>query len=132
MNNITENNKLIAEFMGFKLQQDPTERWFGNYFAIPNDAWSNRLELLHFDTDWNWLMEVVEKIESIKSYDRDVFGTEVKIYKDKCTIKSGHYNTKGVVYSKEQYFDGIRQEKSKKESTYTLCIDFIKWYNKQK
>jgi hypothetical protein len=128
MNNVIENNRLIAEFMGYNEEIVNDEV----YFTLPDMLESLSDEELHYHSDWNWLMEVVGRIESIKSYDRDVFGTEVKIYKDKCTIKSGHYNTKGVVYSKEQYFDGIRQEKSKKESTYTLCIDFIKWYNKQK
>ena len=129
MNNITENNRLIAEFLEF---QSTTLGWFDNEEHLINVETDNTFDDLKFHKDWNWLMVVVEKIESVKSYDRDVFGTEVKIYKDKCTIKSRHYNTKGVVYSKEQYFDGIRQEKSKIESTYTLCVDFIKWYNKQK
>jgi hypothetical protein len=129
MNNITENNRLIAEFLEF---QSTTLGWFDNEEHLINVETDNTFDDLKFHKDWNWLMVVIEKIESVKSYDRDVFGTEVKIYKDKCTIKSEHYNTKGVVYSKEQYFDGIRQEKSKIESTYTLCVDFIKWYNKQK
>jgi hypothetical protein len=116
MNNITENNKLIAEFMGFKLQQDPTERWFGNYFAIPNDAWSNRLELLHFDTDWNWLMEVVEKIENYNEYTNVLFtpqGCEINCYIENGFLFSNDCNTKI-------------------EAVYNACIEFIKWYNKQK
>ena len=129
MDNIVENNRLIAEFLEF---QSTTLGWFDNEEHLINVETDNTFDDLKFHKDWNWLMVVVEKIESVKSYDRDVFGTEVKIYKDKCTIKSEHYNTKGVVYSKEQYFDGIRQEKSKLESTYTLCVDFIKWYNNQK
>ena len=65
MKTIEEKNRMIAEFMGFKLQDDPNERWFGQYFTVPNKVWANRIELLHFHASWDWLMPVVEKIESV-------------------------------------------------------------------
>ena len=65
-----ENNKLIAEFMGFKLQDNPNERWFGQWFTNPTDVWSNRIEILHFDSSWDWLMPVVEKILDLKTKER--------------------------------------------------------------
>ena len=65
MKTIVEKNRMIAEFIGFKLQDNPNERWFGQYFTTSNGLWANRIELLHFDTSWDWLMPVVEKIESV-------------------------------------------------------------------
>jgi hypothetical protein len=106
-----ENNKLIAEFMGFELQTNPKERWFGQYFTIPNEAWSNRIELLHFDTDWNWLMQVVEKIENL--------GYDVVIKYNICTITNGENEFQNEVGQKIY-------------ATHQTVIEFIKWYNKNK
>ena len=101
--NTTENNKLIAEFMGFKLQQDPNERWFGQYFTTPNDVWANRIELLHFDTDWNWLVEVVKKCYLLD------------------TSTGAHYEA--IYYS----FADLDIKK-----TYNACVEFVKHYNEKK
>ena len=62
MKTIKENNRLIAEFMGFKLQSNTDERWFGQWFTISNGTWANRIEILHFHTSWDWLMPVVDAI----------------------------------------------------------------------
>jgi hypothetical protein len=62
MKTIEENNRLIAEFMGFKLQSNTDERWFGQWFTISNGTWANRIEILHFHTSWDWLMPVVDAI----------------------------------------------------------------------
>ena len=60
-----EENKLIAEFMGFKIQDNPNERFYNQYFTEPNGTWGSRIEIMHFDSSWDWLMPVVEKIESL-------------------------------------------------------------------
>jgi hypothetical protein len=67
MKTLEEKNRMIAEFMGFKLQDNPNERWFGQYFAEPNGTWGNRIEIMHFDTSWDWLMPVVEKIDNLET-----------------------------------------------------------------
>ena len=87
----TENNRLIAEFMNCENPQ----------------AWEDDL----YSNDWNWLMEVVEKIESIK-------GTQIFINGISCEIMF-----KGRVISK--HFN------TKIEAVYNACIEFIKWYNNQ-
>jgi hypothetical protein len=111
----TENNKLIAEFMGFKLQQDTNERWFGQYFTTPNDSWTNRIELLHFHTDWNWLMPVVEKIEEL-GYDFDINKRE----------NDNNVFIRGSQYSK------TTSNKTKIEAVYNACVEFVKLYNLNK
>lgn len=55
--NKEEYNKLCAEFMGFEISENE------ECFKIPNkNGWVN---LSIFDSDWNWIMQVVEKIKSI-------------------------------------------------------------------
>lgn len=53
--NTNENNKLIAEFMGFKECE-------GSYYRpIYNSGdWVSDVDL-KFDTSWNWLMPVINK-----------------------------------------------------------------------
>ena len=49
--NTQENNKLIAEFMGYKNPSNASDIWY------------------HYDTSWDWLMPVVEKILDISFQD---------------------------------------------------------------
>lgn len=65
---IEANNRLIAEFMGAKEANLP----FGeNYIQMevntfPNLMWTCKISELEYDTSWDWLMPVVEKISTIK------------------------------------------------------------------
>ena len=62
--NTTENNKLIAEFMGWK-QCDPNDN---TIYANPtNGALHSSDSDMRFHTSWDWLMLVVNEI--IKSRD---------------------------------------------------------------
>ena len=56
-----ENNRLIAEFMNYNLEIVNNEV----YFTHDDMLESLSDEELHFDTDWNWLMEVVGKILTV-------------------------------------------------------------------
>jgi len=54
----TENNKLIAKFMGYESYQ------FRNHTVFIYEEDNHRTDIdLHYHKDWNWLMPVVEKIE---------------------------------------------------------------------
>lgn len=134
--NITENNKIIAEFMGLR-KVICVRNENGKYFDYQlNDKFilikeeeiqieSNNgiclvskdyifAEDLIFHLDWNWLMEVVEKIESLG------FFFEIK--------------RNWVKITKKREIRVIRweQDKNKIEATYNACVEFIKWYNQQK
>lgn len=107
MKNIIENNKLIAEFLGEKEQpynfpQHGTLRLNGDF---KTEFFDNQLQ---FHKDWNWLMEVVEKIESLEDNNQlmDCFKQSNKV----CSLP---------IYTKI-------------EAVYNACIEFIKWYNQQK
>jgi hypothetical protein len=96
----TENNKLIAEFMGLIESSISNKFWTeknSEGFGI------GQLTELKYDTDWNWLMSVVEKILDI-SLELD---------------------------SMEMYYN-ITDNIPYINSTYNACIEFIKWYNENK
>ena len=104
--NIIENNKIIAEFV------QPSFNGFGTYDF--NGGFYGKLEL-KFHSDWNWLMEVVEKIEDYN------YGATLFIIEDeRC-----HVNT-------QNGFEVDSVGHTKIESTYNACVEFIKWYNEQK
>ena len=112
----TENNNsanaLIAEFMGMK-PHDPKELdgfWTNTIKAHKFDNVMN----LQFNSDWNWLMEVVEKIESIG------FTFETKKNWARITRKG------------ENIILRWEEDKTKIEAVYNACIEFIKWYNENK
>jgi len=56
-----KNNKLIAEFLGLEKFKDLLATIHNGKINISIDIY----EQSKFDTDWNWLMEVVEKILNI-------------------------------------------------------------------
>ena len=100
--NTTENNKLIAEFMKWDILNDMT------YSKATKGKWIE-LDKLKFHSNWNWLMEVVEKIESL--------GYSVDIKKDYVLIIGKHLP------------NIMERLNSRKENVYNACAEFIKWYN---
>jgi len=58
--NTTENNKIIAEFMGYEILDEYCDPY-------PKNIEVNSLPMLEFMfNSWDELMEVVEKIETIE------------------------------------------------------------------
>lgn len=105
--NTTENNIKFAKFLG-GWKQD-------KYFVIETPFFKSLKSCilspteLKFNSDWNWLMQVVEKIESLS--------TEQKV------INWSRQN--------KNIFD-FKLTESKIEAVYIACISFIDWYNEQK
>ena len=124
------DNILIAEFMGgipssvpnlINLPQTVGE---SSLFCVkgsdglPSGTYKvERLNELKYNTSWDWLMPVVEKIESL--------GYEFFIVEDR--IKIAH-NTD---HSTETIID-FTLGGSKRDATYQAVVEFIKWYNEQK
>ena len=102
--NTIKNNKLIAEFMNYANNRPIT------------DSLANKLY-----NDWNSLMQVVEKIESL-GYNIDTMKVDITKYQSSqfCGI----------------YIDGKRIYtnycETKIEAVYNACVEFIKWYNNNK
>ena len=119
-----ENNILIAEFLGYSLddKQLKTYRLFENgkfkYINLNNDVFS----------DWNWLMEVVKNIESL-SVDDNYYSFYVGISTVGSLIQP---KTKSGFPTLNCNINTQHREGSKLENTYNACVEFIKWYNQQK
>ena len=124
MNNIVENNRLIAEFMGESLFNSPlvvfdikrhirentTDEKGGSLYGIEN---------LRYHIDWNWLMEVAQAIEE-KGFVVAIKGISCAIYP---LLKD---NTEDYISS---YVCGNLSNKI--DIVYSAIIGFIKWSNQQ-
>jgi hypothetical protein len=107
----TDNNKLLAEFLGYT--QPHPDYPHTTYWYKKDEA---PLTMLSFDTDWNWLMEVVEKIENYNEF------TSVLFAPQGCAIDVCIEN--GFAFSNDC--------NTKIEAVYNACIAFVQWYNSSK
>ena len=107
----TQNNKLIAEFMGLEEIYTPLL----NIYEISETETCLETDLA-YHTDWDWLMEVVDKIESL-GYVHSIYGNFSTF------LKKGTFNE--LIWNDE--FRG----NTKLEAVYISVIEFIKWYNEQ-
>jgi hypothetical protein len=127
--NTQENNKLIAEFMGMqKGHPDKDEsRWENDWFeklTIDGNIFESgrrHSEPLGFHSSWDWLMPVVDKIESDERFDVNVlqYGTIISSN----TKERGHIEIVNNVANIS--FD------SKIDHTYQAVVEFIKQHNNQ-
>ena len=112
---LIENTRLIAEFMGAKLEET------GFYVYTPKDAptkhscyrWS--LDEMQYFERWDWLMPVIEKIETLCAY--DTFDIEEE-------LETSFVRT----FSKNIFrFNGspLFQGKTKLEAAYKAVNDYI-------
>ena len=137
---IIEGNRLIAEFCGAKLGKDGKCEFVkidtnknGSKTLLPDNykfphwtfafSWINDLK---YHSSWDWLMPVVEKIESIKDDYHGKF--QVFINSNQCVIQSINIFKK----RKNDYYFNEYTLGSKIESTYMAVVKFIEWYNKNK
>ena len=104
---IKENTELIAEFMGIVYNKDE-DRYYNNGYKIQST-------LLNFYRSWDWLMPVVEKIESL--------GYEFFIVEDR--VKVSHNTDHSIETIIDLTFGG-----SKRDATYQGVVEFINQYNK--
>lgn len=118
----TENNKLIAEFMGLRPKMESPDVYSYSdmpFFSVrennPEKVMDAIVKYVKYDKDWNWLIEVVEKIE--KNYIVDICGKAVSIHENNGEMI---VDLCGKNYS------------NKTEAVYNACIEFIKWHNQQK
>ena len=100
----TENNKIIAEFMGY-IDNGCSEEGF---LINPITNFDEEINDLRYHLDWNWLIEVVEKI----------YQTEL-------------YYNKYIDFNASMFTDGKIELSTKIDLVYNQCVEFIKWYNEQ-
>lgn len=104
MSAIIKNNKIIAKFIGIEIEKGQELIYF--------DGLGTELIEYTFNSDWNWLMVVVQKIESL-SY-------KVSIINNECYIEAKDETNPFLLIS--------CYSNTKIESTYNICLKFIKQY----
>jgi hypothetical protein len=106
----TEDNELIAEFMELTSPPNPDFKYWTQDGAM--NAWQ-----LKYDSLWEWLMPVIDKI-------RSEWGNDVILNGDLTVIKK----TKGF---KTKGFKKIEVlESGSIQSAYKAVLLYIEWYNK--
>lgn len=111
MKTLIKNNKLITEFMEWTLDDkdlNSYRKYNGSTFKY------SLLSNFKYHTDWNWLMPVVEKIQSM-GYWVDYTKGDVFIYDDE-------YN---LVIPNPMH----ENKDTKLSIHYKIVIEFINWYN---
>ena len=127
MDNTTENNKLIAEFLDWEF--DDLSETFETPFlklvepqAFGDEQFSSKLQdfELEFHSDWNWLMSVVEKIENLQDENNcAIYNVQI----EQCFVEIIINHTSETIVEVDS--------NSKIEAVYKACVEFIKWYNEQ-
>ena len=121
---IIENNKLIAEFMGWK-----THPIYGEGYLINKDrnrkvpywsgvAYQNSIDSFEYEFSWDWLFPVLEKINSC--------GCIIEIsmcFNIDCRIC--------VIGDKQEKTINIYSELNGIDGAYDCVIQFIKYYNEK-
>ncbi len=108
-----KGNKLIAEFMGYKLQDlgDGKSPYYNHNDKYIKPAAIIRLdkgEQMQWNTSWDWLKPVVEKIANTKGHEQSRESQAIR------RILVGMKITEDI------------------KNVWEICAEFIEWYNKQK
>ena len=122
MENIIENNKLIAEFL-VNNEGNLVKIRDGVYSTIDdNEVPDNDLTIndLKYHEDWNWLMRVVEKIENLQDENNCAI---YNVQTEQCFVEIIINHTSETIVEVDS--------NSKIQAVYRACVEFIKWYNEQ-
>lgn len=109
----TIEKKIIADFMGILYSYIDDTFYINAKNKEEFGRWV-KCEDLKFNSDWNWLMEVVEKIETLESIGIDFYKGCIDVYNEETNLI--RINRKGL---------------TKIEAVYNACLEFINWYNEQ-
>ena len=119
--NTTENNKIIAEFMGGLKDGESRLSLQNNEIWLPIHGvchLGNSGKVLKYRSSWDWLMEVVEKIR----FTQECSDFNIN-YTCDVKIECEDYN---------QFFEVYTDNKvNTLQAVYNACIEFIKWHNEQ-
>jgi len=123
--NTLENNKLIAEFMNLSKQLHLYENPISGKYT----------EHLKYNTSWNWLMEVVEKIESTEI--NNIRYIDFHIMPDAVIVSNQEDEENPLILiNKSECKGSIEKDfimfETRIQAVYNACVEFIKWYNEHK
>ena len=133
--NTEQNNRLIAEFMGAKpCKQHPNNQLFLTIKDNKNPS-LQYWHLLKYHKSWDWLMPVIDKIESLDIRGNDYDFPKVKFLGDHieifiyATYRSDYIYWKPWIDLRGNLHNHPKQYNSKIEAVYAAIIEFIEWYN---
>ena len=102
-----ENNRLVAEFMGYTLNEN--DEYPIEYITVQGHWDTCSIQDLNYHKSWDWLMKVVEKI-----YQTDL------------------YYDKYIDFNSSMFTTGKIELSTNIKEVYNQCVEFINFYNKQK
>lgn len=116
-----ENNILITEFMGYE--------WDKTNEVLKQNNFVIQRSIPNYNSDWNYLMPVVEKIESLGFY----VSIRSNKYSNGNTITTIENNNEAWVAGNFQQIQITENNLkiSKIQSVYNTVVEFINWYNLQ-
>ena len=153
---ISEGNKLIAEFMGLVYRNG--YNYTGWYKSTTTEKFAYIIcdtERLKYHSSWDWLMPVIEKIEGMSNYIRNkkIYSYDFTFIEDSKDVnvefKIQGKNVSLFVFEYMQYdeymhtiyfqFNSLnvteinkidpKQWRTKIENCWITIVAFIKWYN---
>lgn len=145
---IIEGNKLIAEWFGYVTDGNENPRFYVedhlecivngiDYWETTDEEWSSWLypKQMKFHSSWDWLMPVIDKIESLEGSNPFKDNPKVKLqgdhieifwyatFRGKCIFWKDYMGIDGNSYSH------LAQEESRILAVFKAIIEFINWYN---
>jgi len=99
------DNELIAEFMGGWNKDSHTRKYGINLPHMDNQWWD--IDELKYDTSWDWLMPVVEKINNLNMLDYNIDRDSQWLHEKVVTTRVN----------------------CELKFLYKAVVEFIKWYN---
>ena len=105
----TESNRTIAKFMDSE------------------DKLKDSMEYGNYHLQWDWLMPVVEKIESIKDPHHGFFG--VHISSNGCGIQGTNFRSDDIAEPPVYFYNATLN--TKLAATYHCVIKFIEWQSEK-
>jgi hypothetical protein len=149
---MVETNKLIALFMGF---EDESRILGGGQRMRKKTEWKYgcqqyeqyNYDQLKYHLEWNWLMPVVEKIETLSVLLPEIYklgflknatysNIDIRAEFDPREEFIGWYSSVSFELSHPFIFDSLNEEprryKTKIEALYIAVVKFIEWHNENK
>ena len=127
---ILDGSKIICVFMDGEVMDDGM-CWFWGHHHVRTTNKCFHIKAVKYHSSWDWLMPVVEKIESSKvdNWPEPIKSFTFRIESKYCLI-SGHSGIAqpGVFYQTPYGYE----PESKIHATWLAVVGFIKWYNSLK
>lgn len=115
--NKQEYNRLCAEFLGWK---ETKSCWLTLSSNLNKGFAATKSSDLKFDSDWNWIMEVIEKIEGLDyPHTKYIATISVNIYHKECSLEYSGYESGTFI---------IVTENTTKEAVVQAIWQFLNFY----